>query len=255
MTYYNNLRRRFPTTPDDVLFDGVEDALIYSIRTWSSEGKASFKTWFHRACSMCVYRSWVRYRNGYLADDSGDRKIATRGKANRDCDLFLNETVKFGSTQWEDRCLDRLTIDEVTSCLKPQEKEVLRRVYVYNEKQSDIARAMGISRQRVSIVHKEAIRKCREAAKEGYRVTFKAGKLTPQPRFNVVMAFWRVEWGLKGVFEPNTINYTVEAECWNKAYSKALQERPEIASMLGASEDDVFIRSVTGIMTEDAKCP
>ena len=167
MTYYDNLRRKFPTTPDDVLFDGVEDALIYSIRTWNSEGKASFKTWFHRACSMRVYRSWVRYRNRYLADDSGDRKIATRGKANRDCDLHLNETVKFGSTQWEDRCLDRLIIEEVASYLKPQEKEVLRRVYVYNEKQSDIARAMGVSRQRVSIVHKEAIRKCREAAEGG----------------------------------------------------------------------------------------
>ena len=78
-------------------------------------------------------------------------------------------------------------------------------------------------------------------------MTFEAVKPTPQPRFNVVNAFWRVVWGLKGVFEPDTINYTVEAECWNKAYSKALQERREIASILGVSEDDVFIRSVTRI--------
>ena len=84
-------------------------------------------------------------------------------------------------------------------------------------------------------------------------MTFESGKPKPQPRFNVVNAFWRVVWGLKGVFEPHTINYTVEAECWNKAYSKALQERSEIASILGLSEDDVFIRSVTRIMTEDDK--
>ena len=72
-----------------------------------------------------------------------------------------------GCTQWEDQCVDRLTLDEVMSCLKPQEQEIMKRIYVYNEKQSDIARALGVSRQRVSIVHKEAIRKCREAAKEG----------------------------------------------------------------------------------------
>ena len=77
----------------------------------------------------------------------------------------------------------------------------------------------------------------------------------PKMRFNVIPRFWRVEWGLKGVFEYCTINYTIEAECWNKAYSKALQEKPNIMSMLGLSEEDVFIRSVTRIPTEEDKCP
>ena len=73
----------------------------------------------------------------------------------------------------------------------------------------------------------------------------------PQVRFNVIPHYWRVEWGIKGDFCPDTINYTIEAECWNKAYSKALGEKPKITSMLGLSEDDVFIRSVTRIMTEE----
>lgn len=85
-------------------------------------------------------------------------------------------------------------------------------------------------------------------------MTFEVGKPMPQMRFNVVPRFWRVEWGLKADFEPQTINYTIEAECWNKAYSKALDEKPKIMSMLGLSEDDVFIRSVTRILTEDEKC-
>lgn len=80
-------------------------------------------------------------------------------------------------------------------------------------------------------------------------------KQQPSFRTNVVNAFWRVEWGLKGNFEPDTINYTIEAECWNRAYSKALQEKSKIMSMLGLSEDDVFIRSVTRILTEEDKCP
>lgn len=86
-------------------------------------------------------------------------------------------------------------------------------------------------------------------------MTFEAGKPMPEMRFNVIPRFWRVVWGLKGDFKPDTINYTIEAECWNKAYSKALGEKPKITSMLGLSEDDVFIRSVTRILTEEEKCP
>ena len=86
-------------------------------------------------------------------------------------------------------------------------------------------------------------------------MTFEAGKPMPQIRFNVVPHYWRVEWGIKGDFFPDTINYTIEAECWNKAYSKVLGEKPKITSMLGLSEDDVFIRSVTRILTEEEKCP
>lgn len=165
LTYYNNLLRRFPTTPDDVLFDGVEDALIYAVRTYQPDKGSSFKSWFHRACSMAVYRSWVRYRNGYLGDFSRDTPIPRHGDyADITC---FGDMASNGCTQWEDRCVDRLAVDEVMSCLKPQEKEIMQRVYVYNEKQADIARAMGVTRQWVSFVHGEAIRKCREAAKEG----------------------------------------------------------------------------------------
>lgn len=164
MTYYNNLLRRFPTTPDDVLFDGVEEALIYAIRTWDSTKKASFKTWFHNAVRMAVYRSWVQYKNSYLCNYSRDTPLP------RDLhldDYCFKDVMSNGYVEWEDQCVDRLTLDEVMSCLNPKEQEIMKRVYVYNEKQSDIARAMGVTRQRVSFVHGEAIRKCREAAKEG----------------------------------------------------------------------------------------
>ena len=167
MTYYNNLLRKFPHTPDDVLFDGVEDALIYAVRTWDSSKKASFKTWFHRACSMAVYRSWVRYKNRYLCNYSRDTPLPHGWSyIGGSTDSTFSDIVTNGCAQWEDQCLDRLTLDEVMSCLKPQEQEIMKRVYVYNEKQSDIARAMGVTRQRVSFIHGEAIRKCREAAKE-----------------------------------------------------------------------------------------
>lgn len=164
MTYYNNLLRKFPTTPDDVLFDGVEDALIYAIRTWDSTKKASFKTWFHNACRMAVYRSWVQYRNGYLCNYSRDTPIPRHGDY-VDVTCF-GDLASNGCTKWEDRCIDRISLDEVMSCLNQKEREIMTRIYVYNEKQSDIARAMGVTRQRVSFIHGEAIRKCREAAKE-----------------------------------------------------------------------------------------
>lgn len=76
----------------------------------------------------------------------------------------------------------------------------------------------------------------------------------PSFRTNVVNAFWRVVWGLKGDFEPRTINCTVEAECWIKAYHRALEDKDRIVALLGVSDGDVFVQSVTRIPTEDTQC-
>jgi hypothetical protein len=58
---------------------------------------------------------------------------------------------------------------------------------------------------------------------------------------------WRVVYALKSVFEPQTIKYTIEAESWNKAYLRALDEMQEIMSLLNITEDKISIKSVTEI--------
>ena len=64
---------------------------------------------------------------------------------------------------------------------------------------------------------------------------------------NVVMRPWRVVYALNSVFEPQTIKYTIEAESWNKAYLRALDEMQEIMSLLNITEDKISIKSVTAI--------
>lgn len=65
---------------------------------------------------------------------------------------------------------------------------------------------------------------------------------------NVVMRPWRVVYALNSVFEPQTIiKYTLEAESWNKAYLRALDEMQEIMSLLNITEDKISIKSVTAI--------
>ena len=66
-------------------------------------------------------------------------------------------------------------------------------------------------------------------------------------RFNVVMRLWRVVYSIKSPLEPQTIKYTIEAECWNKAYMRALDEMQEIMSLMGITEDKISIQSVTAI--------
>lgn len=66
-------------------------------------------------------------------------------------------------------------------------------------------------------------------------------------RFNVVMRPWRVVYALKSPLEPQTIKYTIEAESWNKAYLRALDEMQEIISLLNITEDKISIKSVTAI--------
>ena len=65
---------------------------------------------------------------------------------------------------------------------------------------------------------------------------------------NVVMRPWRVVYALNSVFEQQTIiKYTIEAESWNKAYLRALDEMQEIISLLNITEDKISIKSVTAI--------
>lgn len=70
---------------------------------------------------------------------------------------------------------------------------------------------------------------------------------TSKLRFNVVMRPWRVVYALKSPLEPQTIKYTLEAESWNKAYLRALDEMQEIMSLLNITEDKISIKSVTAI--------
>ncbi len=64
---------------------------------------------------------------------------------------------------------------------------------------------------------------------------------------NVVMRPWRVVYAIKSPLEPQTIKYTIEAESWNKAYLRALDEMQEIMSLLNITEDKISIKSVTAI--------
>jgi hypothetical protein len=68
-----------------------------------------------------------------------------------------------------------------------------------------------------------------------------------QMRFNVVMRPWRVVCVCNTDLGTETIKYTIEAESWNKAYMKASDEIPEIASLFGIAVSDVKIDSVTGL--------
>lgn len=66
-------------------------------------------------------------------------------------------------------------------------------------------------------------------------------------RFTVKMRPWRVVCVCDTDLGSETIKYTIEAESWNKAYMKASDEIPEIASLFGIPVSNVRIDSVTGI--------
>lgn len=65
--------------------------------------------------------------------------------------------------------------------------------------------------------------------------------------FNVVLRPWRVVCVCNTTLGIETIKYTIEAESWNKAYMKASDEIPEIATLFGIAVSDVKIDSVTGL--------
>lgn len=64
-------------------------------------------------------------------------------------------------------------------------------------------------------------------------------------KINVVMRLWRVEYALNGVFEDETIKYSIEAESWSKARIKAEEEMGQIISMLCIEPEQISIKSIT----------
>lgn len=64
-------------------------------------------------------------------------------------------------------------------------------------------------------------------------------------KINVVMRLWRVEYALNGVFEDETIKYSIEAESWSKARIKAEEEMGQIISMLCIEPNQISIKSIT----------
>ena len=167
MTYYNNLLRKYPHVPDDVLYDGVVEALIYSVRDWEPNGGSKFKSWFHKACLFAVNRSIRRWYNGYMVDFHRESSVYHNSDNNEPSKMTYSETKANGFTEWEDNLMDTLVLEDVMSCLNKTQRTILRRIAIYNEKQADIARDMGCTRQYVNNEYRKAMAKCREVAKGG----------------------------------------------------------------------------------------
>ena len=166
MTYYNNLLRKYPHVPDDVLYDGAVEALIYSVREWDPNGGSKFKSWFHKACLFDVNRSIRRWHRGYMVDYHRDAPVYRHTDPEDYGKLLYADTRVCGFTEWEDEATDRIILADIMSCLNETQKTIVRRIAIYNEKQADIARDMGCTRQYVNNEYRKAMAKLREAAKE-----------------------------------------------------------------------------------------
>ena len=164
MTYYNNLLRKYPHVPDDVLYDGAVEALIYSVREWDPNGGSKFKSWFHKACIYATNRSIRRWHNEFLRDFHRETELPLSSGL-RDVKCY-GDTMKNGYTEWEVQTIDRIVLADIMSCLNETQKTIVRRIAIYNEKQADIARDMGCTRQYVNNEYRKAMAKLREAAKE-----------------------------------------------------------------------------------------
>ena len=150
VTEINRRIEKNDMTPASVIRDAAVNALIYASCRWDSQMGVSFKTFYHKGFYSCVWNAVKEYsetnrshisENSPLFDDSED--------INSDIPR-LKDTNLFSGESFEDAVCDKVDIEMILSKLTPLQAESLRRVYMYGERQSDIARSIGTARQNVN---------------------------------------------------------------------------------------------------------
>ena len=136
--------------PAWVIEDAAINALIHAAVRWSPEYGVSFKTYYHKGFYMSVWNAVKEYcesRDNHVSDET-----PVFGSPGNDGDdvLRLKDTKPFSDSSFEDSLCDRIDVDRLLSKLTPLQAESVRRFYIYGERQADIARDMGVTRQNVN---------------------------------------------------------------------------------------------------------
>ena len=148
--------------PAWVIEDAATNALIYSAVRWDKGYGVSFKTFFHNGFYPAVWNAVKEYC------DSRDNHVSENtpvygGSSDLDGDVLrLKDTIPFSDVSFEDLLCDKVDVDMLLSKLTPLQAESTIRSYFYNERQSDIARDMGVSKQNVNFAISTAIRSMRK---------------------------------------------------------------------------------------------
>ena len=136
--------------PAWVIEDAAVNALIHAAVKWSPEYGVSFKTYYHKGFYMSVWNAVKEYCESRDNHVSENTPVFGASKGNDDDILRLKDTEPFAQDSFEDALCDKIDVEMVLSKLTPRQADSLSRFYLLGERQSDIARDEGISKQSIN---------------------------------------------------------------------------------------------------------
>ena len=156
--------------PSWVIEDAAVNALIRSVIRYDPERGVAFKTYFHRGFYMNVWNAVKEYcesRDNHISENT-----PVRGESNDNDDdiLRLKDTNPFAEDSFEDEIIAKIDFERLMSKLSPWQAEAVSRVYMFGERQSDIAREYGVSRQNVNNAVRAAVKYLRTVCGEEYDI-------------------------------------------------------------------------------------
>ena len=136
--------------PAWVIEDAAVNALIHAAVKWSPEYGVSFKTYYHKGFYMTVWNAVKEYCESRDNHVSENTPVYGGSKRNDDDILRLKDTEPFAQDSFEDVLCDKIDVEMVLSKLTPRQADSLSRFYLLGERQADIARDEGISKQSIN---------------------------------------------------------------------------------------------------------
>lgn len=147
--------------PAWVIEDAAVNALIHAAVKWSPEYGVSFKTYYHKGFYMSVWNAVKEYCEGRDNHVSENTPVFGASKGNDDDILRLKDTEPFSKDSFEDALADKIDVERMLSKLTPLQAEAVSRFYMGGERQSEIARDLGVTRQNVNSAVTTAVKSLR----------------------------------------------------------------------------------------------
>lgn len=136
--------------PDAVITDASVTALMYAVDRWNPEGGRTFKSYFHTSFYMRVSNACRRYQEKSIATLSENTLSSSKARkawGNKTC---LSDTDLFAEESFEDSILSDIYVDDLLSRLPPLQQTAVIRCCLHRERQTDVARSLGVSKQTVN---------------------------------------------------------------------------------------------------------
>lgn len=145
----NRRAKKKDKIPAWVIQDAAVNALIHAAVRWNPEYGVSFKTYYHKGFFMAVWNAVKEYcecRDNHISENT---PVAGRSKSNDDDVLRIKDTIPYSCDSFDDYICDKVDVERMVQKLTPLQAESVSRFYLYGERQTDIARDLGVTRQNI----------------------------------------------------------------------------------------------------------